>query len=180
MDRDCIITESPLGCAITPITVLDTRAERGLYGKGETQKGLVAPFIKDNTALAQGHTCVPGTACRASKFFLIEVVMQAILDVPKHVRLRTLRRAAEREGCEVVEVKQRPRDIRRNEEQRAERDEVTTILANLDGDTPITKRVVTLSDSGGFTLARYEGRTSYVFGRDEHEACKRLKCWDKS
>jgi len=103
--------------------------------------------------------------------------MQTAIDKPVHVRMRTLRRAAERDGCTVAEV--RPRDIRRKAEHQQERNATTALFTNLDEGTPI-KRVVTLSESGGFTLARYEGRTSYVFGRDEKDARSRLKAWDRS
>jgi hypothetical protein len=99
----------------------------------------------------------------------------AILDIPKGVRLRTLRRAAERDGCEVVEVKQR--DLRRTQE----REQITTSLERfVDGVlAPIMKlRTVTLTKAGNFTKARYEGRSSFVFGFDERDARSRLKAWD--
>ena len=73
----------------------------------------------------------------------------------KHVRLRTLRRAAQR--AELIDLSTFVEDV----------------LAPI-----VKRRKVLVTKAGGFTKARYEGRASFVFGVDERDARSRLKTWD--
>jgi hypothetical protein len=108
--------------------------------------------------------------------------MSTLQTSPQHVGYKTARQmmARNREYFSIDQPTIRRRDVQRLQE----REQVTASLEKfIDGVIePLIKRPrkVIMHRAGGFILARYEGRQTFVFGVDEKEAMKRLKAWEGS